>query len=58
MSTVAASKTHDAIANGQPLTVALNDGFRWAYAIGADAFAAFVMLRGRPSEPAVVALAE
>jgi len=26
---------HDAIANGQPLTVALNDGFRWAYAIGA-----------------------
>jgi len=63
MSTVAASKTHDAIANGQTLTVALNDGFRWAYAIGAavaltGAIAALLMLRGRLSEPAVVVAAE
>lgn len=52
MSTVAASKTHALLAEGQNATSALNGGFRWAYGIGAGvafagAIAALVMLRGR-----------
>ncbi|MGH2634109.1 MAG: MFS transporter, partial [Tepidiformaceae bacterium] len=63
MSTVAASKTHEALANGQTLPVALNDGFRWAYGIGAavafaGALAALLMLRGRLSERAPVTVTE
>jgi len=63
MSTVAASKTDAMLANGQSMAVALNDGFRWAYGIGAavalaGAIAAVVMLRGRLSEAGAVVAAE
>lgn len=56
MSTVAASQTHDLLAQGHSAADALNGGFQWAYAIGAGialagAIAALLMLRGNLAAP-------